>query len=138
MLNEVICRCHVPSSLPWFFKTVDANQDTWDSQLPRDYLLIELQFTCKTTGFTYLLAISHAQLPIDVMLDYVLPATLCSYPQFIQDTHKQMAMPESCNIVHCKHSIYLWRKCLTGENFDKFDESKLHCQNFPYQHFTFQ
>ena len=29
-------------------------------------------------------------------------------------------------------------KCLTGESFDEFDESKLHHQNFPYQCFTFQ
>ena len=32
----------------------------------------------------------------------------------------------------------VWRKCLTGENFDKFNESKLHRQNFSYQYFTFQ
>ena len=25
----------------------------------------------------------------------------------------------------------IWRKCLTGENFDEFDKSELHCQNFP-------
>ena len=30
------------------------------------------------------------------------------------------------------------RKCLTGQNFDEFDESKLHHQNFPHQYFTFQ
>ena len=23
-----------------------------------------------------------------------------------------------------------------GENFDEFDESKLHCQNFPFQYFA--
>ena len=26
----------------------------------------------------------------------------------------------------------VWHKCLTGENFDEFDESKLPRQNFPY------
>ena len=30
------------------------------------------------------------------------------------------------------------RKCLTGENFDEFNELKLPRQNFPYQYFTFQ
>ena len=23
-----------------------------------------------------------------------------------------------------------------GKNFDEFDESKFHCQNFPFQHFA--
>ena len=32
----------------------------------------------------------------------------------------------------------VWRKCLTGENFDEFDESKLHRQNFPYQYFAIE
>ena len=32
----------------------------------------------------------------------------------------------------------VWCKCLTGDNFDEFDKSKLHHQNFPYQYFTFQ
>ena len=32
----------------------------------------------------------------------------------------------------------VWHKCLTEENFDEFDESKLHRQNFPYQYFTIE
>ena len=32
----------------------------------------------------------------------------------------------------------VWRKCLTGRNFDEFDKSKLHRQNYPYQYFTIQ
>ena len=36
------------------------------------------------------------------------------------------------------HTVTVWRKCLTGENFDEFDESKLHRKNFPYQYYTFQ
>ena len=39
---------------------------------------------------------------------------------------------------HCEFANIIQRKCLTGENFDKFDESKLPRQNFPYQYFTFQ
>ena len=31
-------------------------------------------------------------------------------------------------------SITVWRKCLMGENFDEFDESRIHHQNFPYQY----
>ena len=30
----------------------------------------------------------------------------------------------------------LWHKRLTVENFDEFDESKLHHQNFPCQYFA--
>ena len=30
------------------------------------------------------------------------------------------------------------RKCLTEENFDEFDESKVPRQNFPYRYFTFK
>ena len=43
-------------------------------------------------------------------------------------------------ITACKDAgvTTVWRKCLTGENFDKFDEWKLNRQNFPYQYFTFQ
>ena len=38
---------------------------------------------------------------------------------------------------HVRSGYTVRRKCLTGENFDEFDESKLHHQNFPYQYFTF-
>ena len=30
----------------------------------------------------------------------------------------------------------IWFKCLTGGNFDEFDKSKLHCQNFSYQYYN--
>ena len=30
----------------------------------------------------------------------------------------------------------VWHKCLTGKNFDEFDKTKLHCQNFPCQYFA--
>ena len=30
----------------------------------------------------------------------------------------------------------VWRKCFKGENYDEFDESKLHRQNFPFQYFA--
>ena len=33
---------------------------------------------------------------------------------------------------------YRTAQMFDGENFDEFDESKLHRQNFPYQYFTFQ
>ena len=78
-------------------KTVDANQDTWDSQLPKA-LFAYRTAVHETTGFTpfHLTFARSPQLPVDVMLGRVLPATLRSYPQFVQDAHKQMAA--SCNI----------------------------------------
>ena len=78
-------------------KTVDANQDTWDSQLPKA-LFAYRTAVHETTGFTpfHLTFARSPQLPVDVMLGRVLPATLRSYPQFVQDAHKQMAT--SCNI----------------------------------------
>ena len=44
---------------------------------------------------------------------------------------------QKCTTVASYSQSTVWRKCLTGENFDKFDESNLR-QNFPYQYFTFQ
>ena len=31
----------------------------------------------------------------------------------------------------------VWRKLLTGENIDEFDEFPAICQHFPYQNFLF-
>ena len=69
-------------------KTVDANQDTWDSQLPKA-LFANRTAVHKTTGFTTF----HLTLPIPVILGCVFPVNLYSYPQ---DAHKHMAA--SCNI----------------------------------------
>ena len=78
-------------------KTVDTNQDTWDSQLPKA-LFAYRTAVHETTGFTpfHLTFARSPQLPVDVMLGRVLPAKLCSYPQFVQEAHKQVAA--SCNI----------------------------------------
>ena len=38
----------------------------------------------------------------------------------------------------CGKANYRTAQMFDGENFDKFDESKLSRQNFPYQYFTFQ
>ena len=78
-------------------KTVDANQDTWDSQLPKA-LFAYRTAVHDTTGFTpfHLTFARSPQLPVDVMLGRILPAKLRSYPQFVQDAHAQMK--SSCNI----------------------------------------
>ena len=78
-------------------KTVDTNQDTWDSQLPKA-LFAYRTAVHDTTGFTpfHLTFARSPQLPVDVMLGRILPAKLRSYPQFVQEAHKQVA--SSCNI----------------------------------------
>ena len=93
-------------------KTVDTNQDTWDSQLPKA-LFAYRTAVHETTDFTpfYLTFARSPQLPVDVMLGCVLPATLRSYPQFVQDAHKQMAA--YCNIAqqHLQaYSVYTTRR----------------------------
>ena len=69
-------------------KTVDTNQDTWDSQLPKA-LFAYRTAVHDTTGFTpFQLTFARSpQLPVDVMLGRILPSKLRSYPQFIQETY---------------------------------------------------
>ena len=91
-------------------KTVDANQDTWDSQLPKA-LFAYRTAVHDTTGFTpfHLTFARSPQLPVDVMLGRILPAKSRSYPQFVQEAHKQMK--SSCNIAqeHLR-AQHLWNK----------------------------
>ena len=78
-------------------KTVDTNQDDWDSQLPKA-LFSYRTAVHESTGFTpfHLTFARSPQLPVDLMLGRVLPTKLRSYPQFVQEAHRQMAA--SCNI----------------------------------------
>ena len=39
-------------------------------------------------------------------------------------------------VVHNTLEDYHIAQKLIGENFDEFDKSMLHCQNFPYQYFA--
>ena len=41
-------------------------------------------------------------------------------------------------IVYNEMKCTVWCKCLTRENFDEFDELKLHHQNFPSQYVIFR
>ena len=94
--GQVKCFNHTLQSI--LAKTVEANQDTWDSQLPKA-LFAYRTAVHESTGFTqfHLTFARSPQVPVDVILCHVLPATLhSSYPQFIQDAHKRMAA--SCNI----------------------------------------
>ena len=97
-------------------KTEDINQDTWDSQLPK------VVFAYRTavheiTGFTpyHLTFACPLQFLVDVMLGCVLLATLRSYPQFIQDAHKQMTA--SCNIAQ----QHLWAQHLHNKKLHDKD-----------------
>ena len=69
-------------------KTVDTNQDTWDSQLPKA-LFAYRAAVYDTTGFTpFQLTFARSpQLPVDVMLGHIHPAKLRSYPQFVQEAY---------------------------------------------------
>ena len=69
---------------------MDANQDTWDSQLPISFFVYRIAVH-ETTGFAlFHLTFAHSpQLPVDILVGHVLPATLSSYPQFIKNVHKQ-------------------------------------------------
>ena len=40
------------------------------------------------------------------------------------------------NYITYRHSSYRMAQMFDGRKFDKFDKSKLHCQNFPYQYFA--
>ena len=35
-----------------------------------------------------------------------------------------------------RHTVYHMTQLFDGGNFDEFDESKIHCQNFPFQYFA--
>ena len=78
-------------------KTVDANQDNWDFQLPKA-LFAYRTAVHETTGFTpfHLTFARSPQLPVDLILGRVLPTRLQFYPQFVQEAHQQIAA--ACNV----------------------------------------
>ena len=49
--------------------------------------------------------------------------------------HSSLAEILDCMIHLGFHTV--WRKILTGENINEFDEFPTICQYFPYQNFTF-
>ena len=82
-------------------------------------------------------------------LSYYSGSYYCIVKNEIGETYSTQAQLQvkGTNYIYCAITITLCckgmystvrRKCLTGENFDEFDKSKLHRQKFPYQYFAFQ
>ena len=74
-------------------KTVADNQQDWDSQLPKA-LFAYRTAVHETTHFSpfHLTFARSPNLPVDLMLGRIQSSKLRSYPQFVQDSHKQLRM----------------------------------------------
>lgn len=72
-------------------KTVADNQHDWDSQLPKALFAYRTAIH-ETTQFSpfHLMFARSPNLPVDLMLGRIQPGKLRSYPQFVQDSHKQL------------------------------------------------
>ena len=72
-------------------KTITDNQHDWDRQLPK-VLFAYRTAIHETTHFSpfHLMFGRSPKLPVDLMLARTQPSKLRSYPQFVQDSHKQL------------------------------------------------
>ena len=72
-------------------KTIEDDQHEWDSLLPKA-LFAYRTAVHDSTHFSpiHLTLGGSPQLPIDLMLGRIQPSKRCSYPQFVDDAHKQL------------------------------------------------
>lgn len=72
-------------------KTIEANQHEWDSLLSKALFAYRTAIH-DTTHFSpfHLMFGRSPQLPIDLILGWIDPSKHRSYPQFVQDAHKQL------------------------------------------------
>ena len=72
-------------------KTITDNQHDWDRQLPKALFAYRTAIH-ETTHFSpfHLMFGRSPKLPVDLMLACTQPSKLRSYPQFVQDSHKQL------------------------------------------------
>ena len=64
---------------------------------------------------------------------YIIITNLVCSQTHVTTAWQTAEMCDKENLQKEKQFTTVWHKCLTGENFDEFDESKLHHQNFSYQ-----
>ena len=97
-------------------KTVADNQHDWDCQLPKALFAYRTAIH-ETTHFSpfHLIFGRSPKLPVDLMLARTQPTKLRSYPQFIQDLHKQLTSSYAIAKQQCQ-AQHMQQKCMYDSN----------------------
>ena len=111
-------------------KTVIDNQHYWDRQLPKALFAYRTAIH-ETTHFSpfHLMLGCPPKLPVDLMLACTQPTELRPYPQFIQDSHKQLTSSYAIakQLLQAQH---MWQKRMhdsngSSEQFQVGDRSRV-------------
>ena len=113
-------------------KMVKENQRDWDSQLPKA-LFAYRTAVHESTGFTpYHLNFGRTpMLPIDVLFGHIPEDQAASYPQFVQDVHRQLHSAQQLarrhlEAAHQRQKKFFDQKC-QGEELRVGDRVWLYC-----------
>ena len=97
-------------------KTIEDDQHEWDSLLPKALFAYRTAVHDSTHFSPFHLTFGRSpQIPIDLMLGRIQPSKRCSYPQFVDDAHKQLKT--SYDIAnHHLHAQHLRQKRIHDRN----------------------
>ena len=113
-------------------KMVKENQRNWDSQLPKALFAYRTAVHESTVFTPYHLNFGRTPtLPIDVLLGRIPEEQAASYPQFVQDIHKQLHMAQQLarrhlQAAHQQQKKFFDQKC-QGEELRVGDRVWLYC-----------